>query len=70
MQFLFKKFKSIWTEVPSDLPGDPLGDLPGDPPDYQMFPNLTDQFIKLSDGNLQCEWNSDILFRESLWSSL
>ena len=25
-----------------------------------MPPNLTNQFIKLSDGDLQCEWNSDI----------
>ena len=32
----------------------------GFPPGYLMLPNLTNQFIKLSDGNLQCEWNSDI----------
>ena len=25
-----------------------------------MLPNLTNHFIKLSDGDLQCEWNSDI----------
>ena len=27
---------------------------------YLMLPNLTNQFIKLSDGDLQCEWISDI----------
>ena len=30
-------------------------------PGYLMLPNLTNQAIKLSDGDLQCEWNSDIL---------
>ena len=30
------------------------------PSSYLMLPNLINQFIKLSDGNLQCEWNSDI----------
>ena len=29
---------------------------------YLMLSNLTKQFIKLSDGDLQCEWNSDIFF--------
>ena len=29
--------------------------LPGYPPDYLMLPNLTKQFIKLSDGDLQWE---------------
>ena len=33
---------------------------PGYPPGYLMLPNLTNQFIKLSDGDLQCKWNSDI----------
>ena len=33
---------------------------PGYPPSYLMLPNLTNQFIKLSDGVLQCEWNWDI----------
>ena len=34
---------------------------PGYPPSsYLMLPNLTNQFIKLSDGDLQCKWNSDI----------
>ena len=28
---------------------------PGYPPGYLMLPNLTNQFIKLSDGDLQCE---------------
>ena len=27
-----------------------------------MLPNLSNQFIKLFDGDFQCEWNSDILF--------
>ena len=44
---------------------------PGHPPPsylpgYLMLPNLTNQFIKLSDGDLQCEWNSDIL-KTFLW---
>ena len=34
-----------------DLPGG----LPGDPLSYLMLPNLTNQFIKLSDGDLQWE---------------
>ena len=42
-------------DLPGDLPGDPLGDLPSDPPGYLMLPNLTYQFIELSDGDLQCE---------------
>ena len=29
------------------------------PSSYLMLPNLINQFIKLSDGDLQCEWNSD-----------
>ena len=29
-----------------------------------MLPNLTNQFIKLSDGDLQCEWNSDIFWSD------
>ena len=33
---------------------------PGYPPSYLMLPNLTNQFIKLSDGDHQCEWNSDL----------
>ena len=33
------------------------------PQGYLMLPNLTNQFIKLSNGDLQCEWNSEILFR-------
>ena len=28
---------------------------PGYPSGYLMLPNLTNQFIKLSDGDLQCE---------------
>ena len=36
---------------------------PGYPPGYLMLPNLTNQFIELSDRDLQCEWNSDILIK-------
>ena len=36
--------------------GYPPGYLPG----YLMLSNLTNQFIKSSDGNLLCGWNSDI----------
>ena len=32
------------------------------PPAYLTIPNLTNQFIKLSDGDLQSEWNSDIFY--------
>ena len=38
----------------------PPGYLPG----YLMLPNLTNHFIKLSDGDLQCEWNSDIFLMD------
>ena len=42
------------------------------PPGYQaqlsarlfMLPNLTNQFINLSNGDLQCEWNSDIFWSD------
>ena len=34
--------------------------LPSYSSGYLMLPNLTNQSIKLSDGDLQCEWNSDI----------
>ena len=34
--------------------------LPGYSYSYLMFTNLTNHFIKLSYGDLQCEWNSDI----------
>ena len=27
---------------------------------FLMLPNLTNHYIKLSDGDLQCEWNSDV----------
>ena len=30
-----------------------------------MLPNLTNHYIKLSDGDLQCEWNSDIFLKSS-----
>ena len=40
---------------PSDSPGDSPGDPPGDSPGHLMLPNLTNQFIKLSDGDLQCK---------------
>ena len=42
---------------PSYPPSYPPGYQPGYP---VTLPNLTNQFIKLSDGDLQCEWNSDI----------
>ena len=34
-----------------------LGYLPSYSSSYLMLPNLTNQFIKLSNGDLQCEWN-------------
>ena len=52
---------------PNYLPGYQPGHLPiyapnyqpGYPSGYLMLPNLTNQFIKLSDGDIQCEWNLD-----------
>ena len=38
--------------------------LPGYSSGYLMLTNLTNQFIKLSDGDLQCEWNSDIFWSD------
>ena len=39
------------------MPGHPPTGHPPSvyPPGYLMLPNLTNQFIKLSDGDLQCE---------------
>ena len=48
--------------LPRYPPGYPPGYPLGYPPGYLMLPNLTNQFIKLSDGDLQCEWNSDIFY--------
>ena len=36
---------------------------PSYPPSYLMLPNLTNQFIKFSNGDLQWEWNSDFWIR-------
>ena len=35
---------------------------------FLILPNLTNQLIKLSDGDLQCEWNSDIFIRLSFFT--
>ena len=57
-------FLSFHSHLTSCPPGYPpsylLGYLLGYPSSYLMLPNLTNQFIKLSDGDLLCEWNSDI----------
>ena len=47
--------------LPGHLPIYAPNYQPGYPSGYLMLPNLTNQFIKLSDGDLQCEWNSDIV---------
>ena len=53
--------------LPSYPPGYPPGYPLGYPPGYLMLPNLTNQFIKLSDGDLQCESNSDIFVEKKEW---
>ena len=34
---------------------------------FLMLPNLTNHYIKLSDGDLQCEWNSDNFHMRIYW---
>ena len=54
--------------LPGHLPVYPPSYPPSYPSSYLMLPNLTNQFIKLSDGNLQCKWNSDIFWNDSYYS--
>ena len=55
--FHFASFslKKDTTLLPGYLTRDLPGGLPSDLLGYLMLPNLTNQFIKLSDGDLQCE---------------
>ena len=61
----FKKTQLYCPVIPRYLPAYPPGYPPGPgyPPENLMLPNLTNQFIKLSDGDLQCELNLDISIR-------